>query len=85
MVRDENKAGLFIRLGVVDKEKRRFNIFIPKGRGERGGWKLMAEMLQKVAGSNGEKEKKQEGRAMVKTSMNKSFVEMVKGSEGREG
>ena len=85
LVWDENKAGLFIRLGVVDKEKRRFNIFIPKGRGERGGWNLMAEMLQKVVGSNGGKEKKQEDRAMVKTSMNKSFAEMVKGSEGRGG
>ncbi|KAL6349190.1 hypothetical protein AAG906_033846 [Vitis piasezkii] len=45
----------------------------------------MAEMLQKVVGSNGEKEKKQEDRAMVRTSMNKSFAEMVKGSEGRGG
>ncbi|RVW82367.1 hypothetical protein CK203_045120 [Vitis vinifera] len=45
----------------------------------------MAEMLQKVVGSNGGKEKKQEDRAMVKTSMNKSFAEMVKGSEGRGG
>ncbi|RVW55650.1 LINE-1 retrotransposable element ORF2 protein [Vitis vinifera] len=85
LVRDENKAGMFIRLGVVDKEKRRYNIFIPKGRGEGGGWNLMVEMLQKVAGNNGVKEKKQEERAMVETSMNKSFVEMVKGSEGRGG
>ncbi|RVX02750.1 LINE-1 retrotransposable element ORF2 protein [Vitis vinifera] len=85
LVRDENKAGMFIRLGVIDKEKRRYNIFIPKGRGEGGGWNLMAEMLQKVAGNNGVKEKKQEDRAMVETSMNKSFVEMVKGSEGRGG
>ncbi|RVW13932.1 hypothetical protein CK203_089986 [Vitis vinifera] len=45
----------------------------------------MAEMLQKVVGSNGKKEKKQEERAMVKTSMNKSFAEMVKGSDGRGG
>ncbi|CBI18493.3 unnamed protein product, partial [Vitis vinifera] len=31
------------------------------------------------------KKKKQEDRAMVETSMNKSFVEIVKGSEGRGG
>ena len=28
---DENKGGCFIRLGVEDLEKKRFNIFIPKG------------------------------------------------------
>ena len=85
LVRDENKAGMFLRLGVVDKEKRRYNIFIPKGRGEGGGWNLMAMMLQKVAGKKGVKEKKQEDRVMVETSRNKSFVEIVKGSEGRGG
>ncbi|RVW89113.1 hypothetical protein CK203_040211 [Vitis vinifera] len=37
LVRDENRAGYYLRLGVVDQEKRRFSIFIPKGRGERGG------------------------------------------------
>ena len=58
LVRDENKAGYFIRLGVVDQEKRRFSIFIPKRRGERGGWNSMAEMLQKLVGSTGKKENK---------------------------
>ena len=37
LLRDENKGGCFLRLGVVDLENKRFNIFIPKGRGAEGG------------------------------------------------
>ena len=36
LVRNENKAGLFLRLGVVNLEKKRHSIIIPKGRGVRG-------------------------------------------------
>ena len=32
MLCDENKGECFIRLGVEDLEKKRFNIFIPKGK-----------------------------------------------------
>ena len=32
LVRGENKGGCFLRLGVIDREKKRFSIFIPKGR-----------------------------------------------------
>ena len=32
LVRGENKGGCFLRLGVVDQEKKRFSIFVPKGR-----------------------------------------------------
>ena len=85
LVRDENKAGYYLRLGVVDQEKRRFSIFIPKGRGERGGWTFMAEMIQNLVGSIGKKENKQEEKVMVKPRMDRSFAEMVKGSKGREG
>ena len=42
LVRDVNRARCFLLLGVVDLEMKRFNIFIPKGRGERGGWISMA-------------------------------------------
>ena len=85
MVRDENKVGYYLRLGVVDKEKRRFSIFIPKGKGARGGWISMAEMLQRLVGNLGKMENKQEERAMVKPRMDRSYAEMVKGSRGREG
>ena len=40
LVREANRAGSFIRLGVTDLEKRRFGICIPKGKGEKGGWFL---------------------------------------------
>ena len=36
-MRDENRAGCFLRLGVMDLEMKMYSIFIPKGRGERGG------------------------------------------------
>ena len=47
-MRGENKGGCFLRLGVVDREKKRFSIFIPKGRGAKGGWALLVEALQEV-------------------------------------
>ena len=45
LVRNENKAGLFLRLGVVDLEKKRHSIIIPRDKGEKGGWVTMAEKL----------------------------------------
>lgn len=45
LLRDENKGGCFLQLGVVDLEKKKFNIFIPKGRGVKGGWSSMAKTL----------------------------------------
>ena len=35
MVREVNKAGSFIRIGVVDAEEKRYSIYIPRGR---EGW-----------------------------------------------
>ena len=46
LVRDENKGGCFLRLGVVDPKKKSFSIFIPKGRGVNDGWSSMAETLR---------------------------------------
>ena len=37
LVRDHNKGGCFLLLDVVDLESKRFSIFIPKGRGAKGG------------------------------------------------
>ena len=83
-MRDENRAGCYLRLGVVDQEMRRFSIFIPKGRGERGAWISMAEMLRKLGVNFGKKKNKQEERVMVKPRMERSYVEMVKGSRDRD-
>ena len=48
MVREVNKAGSFIRLGVVDAEEKRYSICIPRGRGGREGWPVMAEVVRNL-------------------------------------
>ena len=84
LVRDVNRAGCFIRLGVVDLEMKRYSIFIPKGRGERGGWVSMAEMLRNMGVNIGRKVNKQEERAMVKPCMERSYAEVVKRPRSRD-
>ena len=37
MVRGQNKGGLFIRLEVTNLENKRYNIYIPKGNGDKSG------------------------------------------------
>ncbi|RVW93871.1 hypothetical protein CK203_028247 [Vitis vinifera] len=73
LMRDANSAGCFLRLGVVDLEKKRCSICILKSRGERGDWFSMAEMLQKLGVNLDRKENKQEERVI-----GRSYVEMVK-------
>ncbi|RVW88386.1 hypothetical protein CK203_040954 [Vitis vinifera] len=76
LVREANRAGSFIRLGVTDLEKRRFGICIPKGKGEKGGWASMVESLLWV-GFWREEEVVDQG---VRDS-GRSYVEVAKGSE----
>ncbi|RVW34870.1 hypothetical protein CK203_078018 [Vitis vinifera] len=49
MVREANKAGSFIRLGVVDAEEKWYNICIPKGKGGREGWTAMAKVVRNLS------------------------------------
>ena len=79
LVREANRAGSFIRLGVTDLEKRRFGICIPKGKGEKGGWVSMVESLRRVGFWLEEKEIDQGVR-----DSGRSYVEVVKGSELRD-
>ncbi|RVW75070.1 hypothetical protein CK203_055997 [Vitis vinifera] len=46
--------------GVVDAEEKKYNICIPKGRGEKGGWSVMAEVIRDLIASLDRKEKKKE-------------------------
>ena len=78
-MRDANRAGCFLRLGVVDLEKKRYDICIPKGREERGGWISMAEMLRNLGVIFGRKENKQEERAT-----GRSYAEMAKRPRSRD-
>ena len=79
LVREVNRAGSFIRLGVTDMEKRRFGICIPKGKGEKGGWASMVESLRKVGLWFEKKEINQGVRGSCR-----SYVEVVKGPEFRD-
>ena len=76
-MRDENR-GCFLRLGVVDQEMKSYSIFIPKGRGERGGWFTMTEMLRSMGVVIGRRERKQEETLPLKPILEKSYAEVVK-------
>ena len=58
LMRGTNRAGGFIRLGVVDAKRKSFSIFIPKGGGNKGGWVTMAEKIQQMEGAMGRKANK---------------------------
>ena len=51
--RDYNRGGCFLRLGVADLERKRFSVFIPKGRGAKGGWASMVETLRRLGCEEG--------------------------------
>ena len=84
LVRNENKAGLFLRLGVVDLEKKRHSIIIPRDKGEKGGWVTMAEKLQQMGGPMGRKEHKQPDGGGGKLALDRSYVEVVKRQKNRD-
>ena len=74
MVREVNKAGSFIRLGVVDAEEKRFSICIPRGGGGREGWSVMAETVRNLTTMIDRREEKKEEPTpeRVKVEMGKS-------------
>ncbi|RVW65251.1 hypothetical protein CK203_049603 [Vitis vinifera] len=78
LVRETNRAGSFIRLGVTDMEKRRFGICIPKGKGEKGGWASMVESLLWV-GFRREEEAVAQGVGVS----GRSYLEVARGPESR--
>ena len=79
MVREANRAGCFIRLGVTDMEKRRFGICIPRGGKEKGGWLAVKEALRREGCWLDEKESDQGVR-----ESGKLYAEVVKGLELRD-
>ncbi|RVX02890.1 hypothetical protein CK203_023158 [Vitis vinifera] len=84
LVRGENKGGLYLRLEVVDLEKKRHSIIVPKGRGEKGGWVTMAEKIQQMGGFSGRKEQKQKEWCGGKLGMEVSYAEVVKKQKNRD-
>ena len=82
MVRVYNRAGCFLRVGVVDEVSKRYNICIPKGKGSKGGWTAMVEALCQL-GIIADRKVQQEGmrvsgRPSPEKVKGRSFVNMVK-------
>ena len=73
MVRETNKVGCFLRLRVVDAEEKSYSICIPKGRGERGGWSVMADVVRDLIDRLDKKENTKE-----ETTPRRLHVEMGK-------
>ena len=73
-----NRAGWFLRLGVVNLERKRFCIFIPRGRGNKRGWVTMAEKIHQMEGSIGRKANMQETRVAGKSALESSYAAVVK-------
>ena len=78
LVRDQNKGGFFLRIGVTDLENKRFCIFIPKGRGDKGGWVLMVEMLWRLGCCVGEESYQKEDALLLSPCMGKTYAEVAK-------
>ena len=78
MTRGINRAGRFIRLGVFDLERKRFCIFIPRGRRDKRGWMTMAEKLNQMVGFLGRKPKNQEGKVVKKAVVGRSYATIAK-------
>ncbi|RVW66520.1 LINE-1 reverse transcriptase-like [Vitis vinifera] len=79
LLRSVNKAGCFLRLGVMDLEQKQYRIYIPKGRGEKTGWSAMAENLQVLLRrSIDRKNQMQEGKVGENMDLKRTFAEVVK-------
>ncbi|WKA02558.1 hypothetical protein VitviT2T_020733 [Vitis vinifera] len=78
MIRGINRAGGFIQLGVSDIEGKRYCIFIPRGRRDKRGWMTMAEKLNQMVGFLGKKPNNQEGKAVEKAGVGRSYATIVK-------
>ncbi|KAL6324765.1 hypothetical protein AAG906_018292 [Vitis piasezkii] len=85
LVRDANKGGFYLRLSVVDLESKRFSIFIPKGRGVKGGWSLMAKTLRSLGVVMDRKERQQVDARLPEPDLRKSSaeVEQTQRSKGK--
>ena len=68
----------FLRLGVIDREKKRFSIFVPRGRGAKEGWALLVEVLREVESASDRQVRQKDKEKLWKPLWGKSFVEVVK-------
>ena len=82
--RDYNRGGCFLRLGVADLERKRFSVFIPKGRGAKGGWASMVEILRRLGCEEGSTKNQKEDEPRSKPNMAKTYVEATNLARGKE-
>ena len=68
----------FLRLGVINREKKIFSIFVPRGRGAKGGWALLVEALREVESASDRQVRQKDKEKLWKPLLGKSFVEVVK-------
>ena len=78
LLRSANKAGCFLRLGVINSKRKQYNICIPKGREEKEGWASMAENLQLLRRSVGRKDNIQEEKVGGNFAVKRTFAEVVR-------
>ena len=78
LARGFNRAGAFLRLGVEDLERKRFCIFLPRGRRDKRGWTAMAEMVRQMEELAGRRTELQEVRTVGKITPAKSYAEAVR-------
>ena len=62
----------------MDLERKRFCIFLPRGRRDKRGWTTMAEIIHQMKGSIGSRTNLQEVRVAGKSAPEKSYEETVK-------
>ena len=82
--RDYNRGGCFLRLGVVDLEGKRFSVYIPRGKGEKGGWASMADTLRSLGCEESCPKNQKAVVSRTKPNMVKSFVEATKVAKEKE-
>ncbi|KAJ9692950.1 hypothetical protein PVL29_011872 [Vitis rotundifolia] len=84
LVRDLNKGGCFLRLGVANPEGKKYSIFIPKGKGEKGGWTSLMEAIQSLGIVYGKSENKKVEVSSSKSLMGKTIAEVVRNPSREE-
>ncbi|RVW88421.1 hypothetical protein CK203_043840 [Vitis vinifera] len=78
LARGFNRAGVYLRLGVVGLERKRFCIFLPRGRRGKRGWTAMVEMVRQMEEMAGRRTEVQEVRTVGRANPTKSYVEAVR-------
>ncbi|RVW23311.1 hypothetical protein CK203_095503 [Vitis vinifera] len=78
LARGFNRAGVYLRLGVVGLERKRFCIFLPRGRRGKRGWTAMVEMVRQMEEMAGRRTEVQEVRTVGKANPAKSYIEAVR-------